>query len=304
MNSLSDRAQRGRQLVLLGVLTNVILACLKIVAGIVGRSHALIADGIESSLDLFSSAVMWGAIKYAERPPDEDHPYGHGRMESLAAAVGALFVIFAGIAVAFTSIREILSGSENPQVPAAFTLVVLALTITVKESLFRVLVAQGKKIGSRAVEADAWHHRSDALTSLAAGIGITIAIVGGPKWATADDWAALFSCTFIIFNGARMLKESSSDMLDEQADPETVETIRQIASEVPGVTSVEKCRVRRSGLIRIADIHVRVPGSMTVHEGHEIAHLVKDRLAASDLRLSDTTVHIEPEEEAENNSAA
>lgn len=298
MDSLRERALRGRQLVLLGVLANVILASFKIVTGVVGKSHALIADGIESAMDLFSSAVMWGAIKYAEKPPDEDHPYGHGRMESFAATVGSLFVILAGLAVAFTSIREILSGAENPQVPATFTLLVLAITIIIKEGLFRLLVSEGKKIGSRAVETDAWHHRSDALTSLAAGIGITIAIVGGPKWATADDWAALFSCSFIIFNGARMLKESSSDMLDEQADPETVETVRKIACEVHGVTSVEKCRVRRSGLARIADLHVRVPGAMTVHEGHEIAHRVKDRLAASELRISDTTVHIEPEDEA------
>lgn len=297
--SLQERAQRGRRLILLGALINTILALVKIAGGILGRSHALIADGIESALDVFSSSLMWGAIKYAERPPDEDHPYGHGRMESMAAAVGASFLIFAGFAVAWNSVREIIAFHSAPNashVPSPMTLGVLVLTIVLKEFLFRVLHTQGKKLGSKAMETDALHHRSDAMTSIAAGIGITVAVIGGAAWASADDWAALFSCVLIVFNGVKMLKSSAGDMLDEQADPETRDAIRGIATSVPGVTSIEKCRVRRSGLVRIADIHVRVDGDRTVREGHEIAHLVADALKdAHDLRLSDVTVHIEPE---------
>jgi cation diffusion facilitator family transporter len=242
---------------------------------------------------------MWGAMKYAERPPDEGHPYGHGKMESLAALVGAGFLLMAGLSLGYHSIREIVllqSESTAANVPAAVTLGILAITIVVKEGLFRWLRQRGEEIGSNAVQTDAWHHRSDAMTSLAAAVGITAALVGGPAWAQADDWAALFSCALILFNGAKMLKNSIGDVLDQQASTEIVEGILACVREVPGVTSVEKCRVRKSGFSRFADLHVRVAGERSVREGHEIAHTVKDRLMTANFHLADVTVHIEPEE--------
>lgn len=293
------RAREGRRLVLVGVLLNIVLAAAKITGGLLGRSHALIADGIESSLDILSSGLMWGAMKYAERPPDEDHPYGHGKMESLAALLGAGFLLIAGFSLGLHSIREILylqTASTEASVPAAFTLGILAATILIKEGLFRWLRRRGEEIGSNAVQTDAWHHRSDAMTSLAAVIGITAALVGGPSWAQADDWAALFSCALIIFNGGKMMKNSIGDVLDQQASSEVVDGILACVREVPGVTSVEKCRVRKSGFSRFADLHVRVAGERSVREGHEIAHTVKDRLMMAGFHLADVTVHIEPEE--------
>ena len=298
MDTLASRARQGRQVMLAGIAANIVLALAKILGGWFGRSHALIADGIESSLDILSSGMMWGALKYAERPPDHDHPYGHGKMESLAAVTGSLILMLAGLSLGFHSLREIINlhhsnGAEN--IPAPFTLVILAATIIIKEGLFRWLLHRGQKIGSKSLEVDAMHHRSDALTSLAAGIGITLALFGGAAWAAADDWAALFSCVLIVYNGLQMLRGSVGEILDEQIAPDKMEKILAAAQSVPGVTSVEKCRVRKSGLVRLADLHVRVPGDSTVHEGHRIAHAVKDKLLESEFQLADVTVHIEPD---------
>ena len=298
MDSVGRRAKEGRKLLLAGVFVNLVLALTKIAGGLFGRSHALIADGIESSLDVLSSVMMWGAIKYAERPPDSDHPYGHGKMESLAAVAGSLLLIMAGAALGLHSIREIFllqRAADQDHTPAGFTLAVLGATIVLKEGLFRWVNMRSVAIESKALQTDAWHHRSDAMTSLAAALGISAALIGGPSWAQADDWAALFSCAVIIFNGLGMLRASIGEVLDAQAAPEIVTEILGAVRAVPGVTSVEKCRVRKSGFMRFADIHVRVAGESTVREGHDIAHSVKNRLLDGDFHLADVLVHIEPE---------
>lgn len=284
---------------LVSVVINTTLALAKVLGGIFGHSHALIADGIESSLDILTSALLWGAIKYSEKPPDSDHPYGHGKMESLAAVAGSLALIAAGLAFGVHSVSGLIHLSSSPAgepLPAFFTLIIVGVTIVTKEFLFRWLYRRGQEIGSKAVMTDAWHHRSDAMTSLAALVGITAALIGGPSWAQADEWAALFSCGLIVFNGLQMLRNAAGDILDEQASSDLTSNILAKVSEVPGVTSMEKIRVRRSGLMYIADLHVRVAGNRTVREGHEIAHLVKDHLLAADFQLSDVTVHIEPED--------
>lgn len=298
MDSSAGRFRQGRRLILAGVAVNAALASVKILGGWLGHSHALVADGIESSLDIVSSLLLWGAFKYSERPPDEGHPYGHGKMESFAAVLAALLLVAAGFLVALHSVKEILGArASSPVLPAPYTLVILVATILIKEFLFRWFSRKGQSLGSRALQADALHHRSDALTSLSAGIGITAALLGGPSWAAADDVAALFSCLIIVFNGWRMFRGSIGEILDEQVSSEIVAEILAEAQAVPGVRSVEKCRVRKSGLMHLADLHVRVEGDRTVREGHEIAHRVKDRLMAGEkFRLSDVTVHLEPEE--------
>jgi len=297
VESLDARAREGKRLILTGVAANIVLALAKVTGGIFGHSHALIADGIESSLDVLGSSMIWLAIKYAERPPDRDHPYGHGKMESLAALGTSLFLILAGLLVGYQSVHSI-SGARaaSEPAPAWFTLLILAATIICKELLFRWLYRRGHEIGSKAVQTDALHHRSDAMTSLAAAVGISAALVGGPAWVQADDWAALFSCILIVFNGLKMLRSAIGDILDEQASGDFMGEMLKVVLAVPGVTSVEKCRVRKSGLIRLADLHVRVSGERTVREGHEIAHQVKDRLLEGAFQLGDVTVHIEPEE--------
>ncbi|MGC1480641.1 MAG: cation diffusion facilitator family transporter [Chthoniobacterales bacterium] len=291
--------RHAESLVLLGVVANATLAVVKVSAGFWGHSDALIADGIESAVDIFGSMLIWSAIRFSGKPPDAEHPYGHGKLESLAAVAGAVFVLGAGLTVALHAGHQIFLqflGHEGARaVPRPWTLLVLLGVIFSKEILYRVLKSHGQAIGSTAIQAEAWHHRSDALTSLAAFIGISIAIIGGSAWTSADDWAALFSCAVILLNGSRMFRTAVGEVIDEQVSPELVDQIETLARDVAGVSSVEKCRVRKSGLVLLADLHVRVPGSMSVHDGHAISHHVKDELLAADLRLTDVTVHLEPE---------
>ena len=187
----ASNLQSGARIALLGMVINAALAIAKIVAGVLGNAYVLIADGIESTLDVAGSVVIWGGLKFAARPPDETHPYGHGKAEPVAAAIVAGGVIAAAIGLAIQSAREIVTPHHAP---APFTLVVLIAVVVVKELLYRSVIRLGRNVESTAVQTDAWHHRSDALTSLAAFVGITIALIGGAGWESADDWAALFAC--------------------------------------------------------------------------------------------------------------
>src|ERR1043166_8316450 len=196
----SSLLRTGARVALLGLVINVVLASVKIVAGVVGHAYVLIADGIESALDVGGSIVIWGGLTVAARPPDRTHPYGHGKAEPIAALVVAICVLAAAIGLAIESVREILTPHHGP---APFTLTILVVVIVIKEFLFRYVNRIGRDLESTAVQTDAWHHRSDALTSAAAFIGISVALVGGERWQSADDWAALFACTVIAANGVR-----------------------------------------------------------------------------------------------------
>jgi cation diffusion facilitator family transporter len=286
-----SRFDRGVRTVLVGLSSNVLLAVMKIVTGILGNSYALLADGIESTLDIFSSVVVLGGIKISAMPADENHPYGHGKAESLAAMTVSLVLLMAGIGIAVKSVLEIMQPHHTP---AFFTLIVLVGVIVIKEILFRFLFSIGESVDSLSLKTEAWHHRSDALTSTAAFIGISIAIIGGKGYERADDWAALAASGIIIFNGINMLIYAVREIMDYAPNPETEETIRSIAGRIQGVAAIEKCRVRKSGLNLFVDIHVEVNGQMQVHKAHAIAHEVKDALMTSSLGIADVLVHIEP----------
>lgn len=286
-----NRFDRSVRTVLIGLSSNVILAAVKIVTGIIGSSYALLADGIESTLDIFSSVVVLGGIKISSMPADENHPYGHGKAESLAAMAVSLILVMVGIGIAVKSGLDIMRPHHTP---AFFTLIVLVVVIIVKEILFRFLFSVGKSLNSLSLTAEAWHHRSDALTSIAAFIGISIAIIGGKGYESADDWAALAASGIIIFNGINMIRHAVKEIMDYAPNPETEETIRSIAGRVSGVAAIEKCRVRKSGLTLFVDIHVEVNGDMQVRKAHAIAHDVKNALTTSSLGIADVLVHIEP----------
>lgn len=283
--------QTGARVALAGMLVNFVLAVTKITTGLLGNSYVLIADGIESALDIAGSAVIWGGLKFAARPPDATHPYGHGKAEPMAAGVVAAGVIIAAIGLAIQSVREIFTPHHGP---APFTLIVLIIVIVVKEFLFRSVIRLGKNVESTAVQTDAWHHRSDALTSAAAFIGISIALLGGEGWQSADDWAALFACSIIAANGYRLLFPALHEMMDTAPRGEIVALIQRAASSVPGVLEVEKCLVRKMGLSFYVDLHIGVEGGISVREGHHIAHLVKDAIKQSEARIADVLVHVEP----------
>src|SRR3954471_16851627 len=244
-NDPASNMQTGARVALAGMVVNVVLAAAKISAGLFGNSYVLIADGIESSLDIAGSAVIWGGLKFAARPPDETHPYGHGKAEPLAAALVAIGVLLASIGLAIQSVREIFTPHHGP---APFTLVVLIVVVIVKEFLYRVVRRFGKNVDSTAVQTDAWHHRADALTSVAAFVGISIALIGGPKWYSADDWAALFACGVIATNGWRLLFPALHEMLDAAPRGDIVSRIQEAAASVAGVVDVEKCLVRKMGI--------------------------------------------------------
>jgi len=290
-NDLRSNLQSGARIALIGMIVNVGMAAAKISAGLLGNSYVLIADGIESALDIAGSAIIWGGLKFASRPPDETHPYGHGKAEPLAAGIVAVGVIVAAIGLAVQSVREILTPHHGP---APFTLAVLVVVIVVKEFLYRVVIRIGKDVDSTAVKTDAWHHRADALTSMAAFIGISAALIGGEKWYSADDWAALFACAVIATNGWKLLFPALHEMLDTAPRGEIVATIERAATSVPGVVLLEKCLVRKMGISFYVDLHVGVEGSISVREGHAIAHQVKDAIKQTDARIADVLVHVEP----------
>ena len=290
---IARRAERSARLVLCGIGLNLVLAGAKAAGGILGNTYALIADAVESLADAFSSLMVWFGFRWAAQPPDEDHPYGHGKAEALATAAVALFLLAAAGWIGVHAVREIRSPQEPP---AAWTLLVLAGVVGVKTWFSRRMQAAGEEAGSEALRAEAWHHVADALTSGAAFWGILIAIWAGPAYAAADDWAALVACGVVGFNGVMIGRRAVGEMMDLAAAPELAAAVRAVAAAVPGVRGLEKTRVRKSGLSHLVDIHVEVDGELTVHEGHEIARAVKLALLKSDLRVSDVLVHIEPVE--------
>lgn len=277
--------------VIIGLFLNAILAIIKIAAGILGHTYALIADGIESTLDIFSSLIVYSGMKIGAQPPDKDHPFGHGKAEALAALIVALSLLAAAIFIGFQSINEIIH-PKHP--PAAFTLIVLLVIILIKEVLFRRLTSIGRQEHSLSLEADAWHHRSDAITSLAAFIGIALSLTHWPVFISADNWAALFASLIIAFNGFILLQKSVGEIMDAAPDPTIESVIRLAAMSVKGVLGIEKCRVRKSGTHFFVEIHVEVDGQMTVQDSHRLGHEVKDALINSPLPLADVVVHIEP----------
>ena len=274
------------------VAINITLAIVKIITGILGNSYALIADGIESTTDIFSSLIVWGGLRIAARPPDQDHPFGHGKAESMSGLVVASFLVISASIITFQSIREIRTPHHTP---AWYTLLILGVIIITKELLFRRMFHVGETLQSGALKSDAWHHRSDALTSLAAFVGIGIALIGGPGYEVADDYAALLACLVILYNAYRLFRPALDEVMDAAAPRDIEDQIRSIASNVEGVREIEKCRIRKSGLGYLMDIHVVVDGNLSVRQGHRIGHAVKSALIESNHSISDVTVHIEPD---------
>ncbi|MCX6159034.1 MAG: cation diffusion facilitator family transporter [Ignavibacteriae bacterium] len=274
-----------------GIIGNILLAVIKGLAGFFGNSYALIADAIESTSDVFSSLIVLIGLKISTKPKDKNHPYGHGKAEPIVAIVVSLTLLGAAFTIAYQSVQEIATPHHTP---AAFTLLVLVLVVAVKETLFRYVFKVGAEVQSTAVKTDAWHHRSDAITSVAAFIGISVALIFGKGYESADDWAALLASGIIAFNAYNLFRPALAEIMDE-APPENLEQdIRITAETVEGVIEVEKCFIRKMGFDYFVDLHVIVDGELTVREGHIIAHNVKDSLLKSELRIIDVLIHTEP----------
>lgn len=288
---MKSKIQKAIQATYLSIFGNLILAIAKGITGVFGNSYALVADAIESLTDVFSSALVLFGIKYSTRPADSNHPYGHGRAETLVTFLVVGFLLISASFIAYESIANIQTPHETPE---NYTLIVLAVIIVTKEIFYRIVSKKGKELNSSSLKADAWHHRSDAVTSLMAFIGISIAILMGPGYETADDWAALFASFFIVYNAYLIFRPALGEILDEHLYDDMINEIRRISEQVEGVEGTEKCFVRKTGMTYLVDLHLLVNGDLSVTEGHEISHAAKDKLMEEMPELANILIHIEP----------
>ena len=273
------------------IIGNIALATIKGLAGFFGNSYALIADAIESTADIFSSILVLFGLKYANRPPDKNHPYGHGRIEPLITFLVVGFLITSAVIIAYESIQNI--GTPH-ELPKAWTLIILGIIIIWKEISYQIVIKKSKETNSSSLKADAWHHRSDAITSVSAFIGISIALYFGKGFESADDWAALFASVFILYNSYLIFRPALGEVMDENVYDDLIAEIRIVALTVNGVVGTEKCFIRKAGMKYHVDLHATVDGNLTVKQGHDIAHHLKDTLQQKLPQLGQILIHIEP----------
>ncbi len=290
----TNRTERSLRATFLGIGINVLLVAGKLAGGLAGHSHALIADAMESLADIFSSLIVWRAVLVAAQQPDREHPYGHGKAEAIAAAVVSTLLLLAALGIAVQAGRQLIPPFQPRDPPRMFTLFILIGVVLVKELVYRYASRQASLAESSAVKADAWHHRSDAITSLAAAIGISVCLLGGPRFAYADDAAALFAAAIIGWNGWLLLRPALDELMDAAPSPRLLARIRATAAEVPGVQAVEKCHARKTGFQYLVDMHIEVDPQMTVEQAHQIAHQVKGRVRQAVPSVNDVLVHVEP----------
>lgn len=285
--------QKAIRAIYFSIFGNLALAIIKGLAGIFGNSYALIADAIESTTDIFSSLLVLFGLKYASRAPDSNHPYGHGKIEPLITFIVVTFLIISACIIAYESILNIQTPHKSPK---SWTLFVLAGIIIWKEISYQLLIRKSRETNSSSLKADAWHHRSDAITSVMAFIGISVAIIFGEGYETADDWAALFAASFIVYNSYLIFRPALGEIMDEHFYDDLIMKIREKSLDVEGVLGTEKCFVRKSGMKYHVDLHVIVNGEISVKRGHDIAHDLKDYLQKEILNLGNVLIHIEPNE--------
>ncbi|MEY3425642.1 MAG: hypothetical protein RL679_1000 [Bacteroidota bacterium] len=294
MKEPKNNSQKAIQATYFSILGNTFLAIAKGITGFFGNSYALIADAIESTTDIFSSILVLFGLKYASRPPDKNHPYGHGKAEPLITFAVVGFLLISATVIFIESIHNIQKPQSKPE---PFTLIVLGLIIIFKEISFQYVNKKSNETKSTSLKADAWHHRSDAITSLMAFIGISIAIYMGKGYEAADDWAALIASLFIVYNAYLIFRPALGEIMDEHLHDDLIDQIRKSSSVIDGVIGTEKCLVRKMGMNYIVDLHVIVDGRLSVVEGHSIAHSVKDKLKIDLPEVTDILIHIEPDSE-------
>ena len=286
-----DNEQTAIRTIYFSIIGNTSLALIKGLAGLFGNSYALIADAIESTTDIFSSLLVLFGLKYAKRPADENHPYGHGKIEPLITFLVVAFLVTSATIIAYESIQNI----QTPhKLPKSWTLIVLGGIILWKEISFRIVIKKSKETNSSSLKADAWHHRSDAITSIMAFIGISIALIFGKGYETADDWAALFASGFILYNSYLIFRPALGEIMDEHLYDDLLEEIREESIKVKGVIATEKCFIRKAGMKYHIDLHAIVNGKISVKEGHDISHQLKDHLIKEIPNLAHVLIHIEP----------
>jgi len=286
-----EKARTAIKTIYFSLAGNIALAVLKALSGFFGNSYALIADAIESTTDVFSSLLVLLGLRYSSRPPDENHPYGHGKVEPLITFLVVGFLITSATIIAYESIQNI--GTPH-ELPKPWTLLVLAPIIIWKEISYRLVISKSRETKSTALRADAWHHRSDAITSIAAFVGISIALIFGEGYETADDWAALFASSFILYNSYLIFRPAFGEIMDEQVHDDLIDRIRAISRDVDGIIDTEKCFVRKVGMRYHIDLHAIVDGNISVRKGHDLSHRLQDTLSEKLSNTGQILIHIEP----------
>lgn len=276
------------------IIGNTLLALIKWLTGYFGNSYAMIADAIESTTDIFASLLVLFGLKYASKPADKNHPYGHGRAEPLITFLVVGFLITSAVIIAHESINNI---NTPHDLPKPYTLIVLGAIIIWKEISYRLVLKKSEETNSSSLKADAWHHRSDAVTSVAAFIGISIALFFGKGYESADDWAALFAAGFIIYNSYLIFRPALGEIMDEHLYHDIELNVREIAKTVEGIIDTEKCYIRKTGMKYYIDLHAVVDANISVKSGHDIARNLKRTLKTEIPELADVLVHIEPDKE-------
>lgn len=290
---MSVNHEKAEKTAWFSLIGNFIMAAVKAVVGYFGNSYALIADAIESTGDVFASALVIVGFRYAKRPPDENHPYGHGKVEPLITFVVVGFLVASATLIIIESIYNIRTPHKAP---ASYTLWFIGAIIIVKELFYRFVSKSSEEVGSSSLKADAWHHRSDAITSACAFVGIAIAVYMGDSWAQADDWAALVASLIIFYNAYKIFRPALGEIMDEHVYDDFILVIREKSKAVAGIHDTEKCLVRKSGMRFWVDLHIHVDGNLSVHEGHTIAHNLKKHLMDEIPEIENILVHVEPSE--------
>lgn len=291
MKTIFTNGKRARHTILISLVGNIVLVFVKFITGVLGNSFALVADAIESLGDVFSSFIIFLGLRVSDKPSDDDHPFGHGKVEPIISFIVVLFLIVSAGFIAHHAIGNI----QSPQkMPSPYTLIVLAGVVIYKELFYQFVSKKSKQTSSTSLKADAWHHRSDAITSLAAFIGIAMALLLGEGYEHLDDWAALVASVIIVINAYFVFRPALGELLDEQNHDELIYEVRYFSEQVPGVIDTEKCFIRKFGMRYVVDIHVRVSGNLTVAEGHAIGHEVQDTVRKNFPQIEHVFTHVEP----------
>jgi cation diffusion facilitator family transporter len=283
--------QRGQGSALKGILVNGALGAAKLLAGLLGHSYALVADASESFADVLGSCVTLYGLRLAAEPADMTHPAGHGRAETLAAALTAIALLAVGGLIFW---HALLSLGESRPAPSPWSLLVLIPVILIKERMFHWMRGRGRETGSAALINDAWHQRSDVVTSVAALTGIIFAWAGGPAWNHADSWAAMLASVWLFGTGLWLLGPTLHELMEGSVDPTLLKFIYETSRSCPGILGIDKVWVRKLGMRLMVDLHVEVEPDISVQEGHRLAHEVKAKLQAELPQVRDVMVHVEP----------
>ncbi|HXU27623.1 MAG TPA: cation diffusion facilitator family transporter [Bacteroidia bacterium] len=293
MKNLEKHRDKAVKATYIGIIGNTGLAIIKGLTGYFGSSYALIADAIESTSDIFSSLLVLIGIKYSSKPADKNHPYGHGRAEPLITFMVVGFLIASAVLITYQSIKNI----QTPHnLPKPYTLIVLGVIIIIKEAFYRIVSKKSHETNSSSLKADAWHHRADAITSLTAFIGISMALLLGKGFENADDWAALVAAVIILYNAYHIFRPALGEIMDEQLYDDLILDIRRVSKTVTGVIDTEKCLVRKTGMTFHVDLHILVESNISVKQGHDIAHKLKEHLMKELPQVADVLIHVEPNE--------